>query len=472
MVHRIDQTSTFPLEPIQVSPRSFKRQIETVIGALSQLTIPVTLFAKLPKGTSWLVDLQQYSQAIHPQPEIFLWVRETTDVPNWQTPVLLPDEQPMRGEYFLFGISDAVIFLIHGHREEASIPVSTAGGNAEETTAASDHEILPVVNYRLTFQRSIIQDFLSGLKQSLSSSLRQYPGQTLIEKLLADWSDRINLPDQCVPALLDAIVQQQAVQQERLQRQARSYRRQAMTASSLSTQNESLMNTLRLKDDFLNTVGQELRTPLSTIKTALPLLSSPNLKPLQRQRYLEMISRECDRQVNLINGVLELLQVERTVMTAQPEPVNVFDVLPGVVSTYQPLAQEKGIRLAYTVPNTLPAVCCPESWVRQIVIQLLSNSIRFTNAGGEVWVTAQVGDDETLAINIRDTGIGIPQNELPHIFEHFYQGRQTNTDEEGAGLGLAIVRQLLVYCDGQISVESRPNIGSQFTIKLPLSRAA
>ena len=92
MVHRIDQTSTFPLEPIQVSPRSFKRQIETVIGALSQLTIPVTLFAKLPKGTSWLVDLQQYSQAIHPQPEIFLWVRETTDVPNWQTSVLLPDE--------------------------------------------------------------------------------------------------------------------------------------------------------------------------------------------------------------------------------------------------------------------------------------------------------------------------------------------------------------------------------------------
>jgi len=219
-------------------------------------------------------------------------------------------------------------------------------------------------------------------------------------------------------------------------------------------------------------VGQELRTPLSTIKAALPLLSSPNLKPPQRQRYLEMISRECDRQVNLINGVLELLHVERTVMTAQPEPINLFDILPGVVSTYQPLAQERGIRLAYTVPNNLPAICCPETWVRQIVIQLLSNSIRYTASGGEVWVTVQPGEDDMLTINIRDTGVGIPQNELPHIFEHFYRGRQVNADDDGVGLGLAIVRQLLVYCDGQISVESQPEVGTHFTVKLPLHHPA
>ncbi|WP_165390124.1 sensor histidine kinase [Leptolyngbya iicbica] len=426
----------------------------------------VTLFAKLPRGKSWWLDLQHYRQAINPAPEIFLWVRDATDIPAWQQPILIPDAAPMQGEYFVLGISDTVAFWLHGDRE--ATPTNINDEASESTVAGVEDETLPIVNYRLTFQTGLIQDFVTDLKQSLHSSVQQQPEQPIVTALLAQWGDRTRLPQQCHPALFDAVAQQAGSHQERLQRQARSYRRQAMTASSLSTQNESLMNTLRLKDDFLNTVGQELRTPLSSIKTALPLLSSPNLKPPQRQRYLDMISRECDRQVNLINGVLELLQIERTVMTAQPEPVNLFDVLPGVVSTYQPLAQEKGIRLAYTVPNNLPPICCPENWVRQIVIQLLSNSIRFTEPGGEVWVTAQPDEEEFLTISIKDTGVGIPQNELPHVFEHFYQGRQASGIEEGVGLGLAIVRQLLVYCDGQISVESQPDVGTHFIVKLPL----
>ncbi|RZM77870.1 sensor histidine kinase [Leptolyngbya iicbica] len=466
MDHRIEQISTIFLPSIQVSPRSFKRQIETVLEALAQLNMSVTLFAKLPRGKSWWLDLQHYRQAINPAPEIFLWVRDATDIPAWQQPILIPDAAPMQGEYFVLGISDTVAFWLHGDRE--ATPTNINDEASESTVAGVEDETLPIVNYRLTFQTGLIQDFVTDLKQSLHSSVQQQPEQPIVTALLAQWGDRTRLPQQCHPALFDAVAQQAGSHQERLQRQARSYRRQAMTASSLSTQNESLMNTLRLKDDFLNTVGQELRTPLSSIKTALPLLSSPNLKPPQRQRYLDMISRECDRQVNLINGVLELLQIERTVMTAQPEPVNLFDVLPGVVSTYQPLAQEKGIRLAYTVPNNLPPICCPENWVRQIVIQLLSNSIRFTEPGGEVWVTAQPDEEEFLTISIKDTGVGIPQNELPHVFEHFYQGRQASGIEEGVGLGLAIVRQLLVYCDGQISVESQPDVGTHFIVKLPL----
>ncbi|NEQ45403.1 MAG: HAMP domain-containing histidine kinase [Leptolyngbya sp. SIOISBB] len=343
------------LKPIQVSPRSFKRQIETVLGALIQLQMPVTLFAKLPKGSSWFTDLKQYSQVIRPHPDIFVWVRDASEVSDWQQSILIPDQHPMQGEYFVLAVSDAVSFLIWGHRDDVPAAFAESESPAVDK-AVTEHESLPMVSYRITLQKALIQDFVRDLQEALQASWQQHPEQVLIDHLLTHWGDRMQLPDQCHPALIDAVLQQEGIHQAKLQHQARTYRRQAMTASSLSTQNESLMHTLRLKDDFLNTVGQELRTPLSTIKTALPLLSSPNLKPPQRQRYLEMISRECDRQVNLINGVLELLQVERTVMTAQPEPVNVFDVLPGVVSTYQPLAQEKGIRLAYTVPNT-PTGC-------------------------------------------------------------------------------------------------------------------
>ncbi|HEY9887115.1 MAG TPA: ATP-binding protein [Candidatus Obscuribacterales bacterium] len=469
MVHRIEQHSTTLLKPIQVSPRSFKRQLETVLGALEQLRMRATIIAKLPQGSGWSMDLKRYSQAIAPAPNIYWFHRPTTLSPSWCQVVTIPASHPMPGEYFLLAVSDSVGFMLTGQREE-SAPAEPGSLASVEETPGEEVETLPRVSYSITFQRSLVKQKLDQLQGVFQASAEAHPEQAAVNALLADWETQTRLPDYCHPALVDAILLQESLYQEQIQQRARVYRRQAMNASSLSTQNEALLNTLRLKDDFLSTVGQELRTPLSTIKTALPLLSSPNLKPPQRQRYLDMISRECDRQVNLINGVLELLQIERSLVTAKAEPVKLFDVLPGVVSTYQPLAQEKGVRLAYTVPNTLPEICCPENWVRQIVIQLLSNSIRFTHPGGEVWVTAQDDGDESLIINIKDTGVGIPQNELPHIFEHFYRGRQAPPDEEGAGLGLSIVQQLLLYCGGDVSVESQPEVGTHFKVRLPLYR--
>lgn len=464
MVHRIEQRSTTLLKPIQVSPRSFKRQLETVIGALAKLRIRATVLAKLPQGDSWLADLKQYSQTISPQPNIYLLNRQSANSQSWFKPILIPNACPMQGEYCLLVVSESVGLMVLGRREDIVVSEIDDEQRGEETESSTQ------VIYSITLQKSLIQQKLDEFRRIIQASFDEQPNQPSVDTLISGWDSYCRLPEHCHPGLIDAILLQEGDYQEQLQQKARAYRRQAMAASSLSTQNEALLNTLRLKDDFLNTVGQELRTPLSTIKTALPLLSSSSLKPPQRQRYLEMISRECDRQVNLINGVLELLQIERSLTTAKPEPVKLFDILPGVVSTYQPLAQEKGIRLAYTVPNTLPAIGCPETWVRQIVIHLLSNSIRYTDAGGEVWVTAQDEDEETLSVNVKDTGIGIPQHELPHIFKHFYRGRQVNPEDEGAGLGLTIVQQLLLYCGGNISVDSQPEVGTHFKVKLPLYR--
>lgn len=443
--------------------------METVLGALVQLRIRANIFAKLPRGSSWSADLKQYVQATHPSAEVYLLSRELANPHNGLMPIAIPSTHLMQGEYFLLVTSETVGLMISGQRENIVVSEESAGAKTEES-ASEDKENLTRVNYKITLQRPLLSQKLEELHQVFQSSLTEYPEQPSLAALIADWETKSYVPDFCHPALIDAILLQEGSYQEQLQQKARAYRRQATNASSLSTQNAALLDSLRLKDDFLNTVGQELRTPLSTIKTALPLLSSPNLKQPQRQRYLEMISCECDRQVNLINGVLELLQIERSLVNVQPSPVKLFDILPGIVSTYQPLAQEKGIRLAYTVPNTLPAICCPENWIRQIVIHLLSNSIRYTDPGGEVWVTAQADDEEMLTINIKDTGIGIPQHELPHIFEHFYRGKQVSPEDEGAGLGLSIVQQLLIYCGGQISVDSQPEVGTHFKVKLPLHR--
>jgi two-component system, OmpR family, phosphate regulon sensor histidine kinase PhoR len=150
--------------------------------------------------------------------------------------------------------------------------------------------------------------------------------------------------------------------------------------------------------------------------------------------------------------------------------LNLADIVPGVVSTYQPLAEEKGVRLAYTIPENLPTIACLPSGLKQIVINLLHNGIKFTPRGGQVWVRAKQQGDY-VQLEFRDTGIGISAGEIPKIFDRFYRIRH-GMDEEmaGAGLGLTIVQKLLLHCGGSISVKSRVGDGSTFNVLLPIYR--
>ena len=230
-----------------------------------------------------------------------------------------------------------------------------------------------------------------------------------------------------------------------------------------------LRNVTTRQYEYFASICEEFRTPLTHMKTALSLLNSPHLKPPQRQRYLQMLNSECDRQNSLINGLLELVQLESSESQTVLQPLRLYEIVPGVVSTYQPLAQEKGIMLAYTVSTDLPPIFCSPNWVRQIVINLLHNSIKFTPGGGQVWVKASVQGDY-VQLEFRDTGIGISPNEIPKIFDRFYRVRSaSNEDTNGAGLGLTIVQQLLLRCGGSISVKSKPGEGSIFNVLLPIA---
>lgn len=212
---------------------------------------------------------------------------------------------------------------------------------------------------------------------------------------------------------------------------------------------------------FFKTAAQELNNPITTIKTALTLLNSSNIKPQQRQRYLEMIGQACDRQSHLINSVFELLELQLTPQLRRLERVQLWNLVPGVVSTYQPLAQENNILLAYTVSRHLPSVLAIEAHLKQVLISLLSNSIQFTSGEGRVWVTANLRADGRVALVIQDNGCGILPAALPQVFNSFYR----NTSE-GCGLGLTLVQQLLAHCGASISVSSIPGEGTAFTILL------
>jgi two-component system, OmpR family, phosphate regulon sensor histidine kinase PhoR len=220
------------------------------------------------------------------------------------------------------------------------------------------------------------------------------------------------------------------------------------------------------KDESIAHLMQELCTPLTNIQTALKLLESPGIKQIQRQRYLSLIRGECDRQKLLINGVTRLLSVDRPAHPAEIVGLNLAQIIPGIVSTYQPLAEEKGIRLGYTIPTDLPEISCVEAWLRQIAIDLLHNGIKYTPDGGHVFVHASV-QGQYVQLEFRDTGIGIPPPEIPKIFDRFYRVRDLPNDR-GAGLGLTIVQNILARCGGSISVISQVGAGSKFRVLLPI----
>lgn len=220
-------------------------------------------------------------------------------------------------------------------------------------------------------------------------------------------------------------------------------------------------STAEITPQVLKTSTQELNNPITTIKTALTLLNSPNLKPQQRQRYLDMIGQACNRQSSLINNIFELLELQLIPQTTSQEIVQLWDLVPGVVSMYQPLAQEHNILLAYTVAKDLPPVLAIEPYLKQALVSLLANSIQFVNNNGRVWVKAYQHGDSQVALVIQDNGRGIASNALNQVFQPFYRHLS-----EGNGLGLALVQQWLTHCGASVSVSSTPREGTAFTILL------
>jgi signal transduction histidine kinase len=488
-LHQLLLQSDASPEYIQVKPKGFKAILQSTAEFLETHQVQANLFFKLPTGKAWQDDIRRYSQSLSSGHRLFNFTRLGGDtLPQLESSpghhpselmIPLHEARTWRGEYFLLAQAEQFSLLIVAYRLQP-LSASPLLPQDEEDDPAYTPAIAssPGQGQRRPSYLSVCCSINPALVTQVSSAvhaivqrLAETSGYSSITTLANQWQQYWPEVATDAPqflAMADKWLNWQFRLQESLRQSMATFRQQAMSMSSLSSQNEVLMNTLRLKDDFLNTVGQELRTPLTTIKTALTLLDAPSLKPPQRQRYMEMISHECDRQSALINGVLNLLQMETSVSQAEPAALQLSEVVPPVVSTYQPLALEKGIMLAYTVPDDLPSVNCPDSWVRQMMIHLLSNSIKYTQSGGEVWVTARQNED-FVDIEVRDTGVGIPAGDLSKIFEHFYRGRNLPPEElEGAGLGLSIVRQLLMYTGGTILVDSEPSQGTRFLVRLPI----
>jgi signal transduction histidine kinase len=479
-----------PLQPLSVSPATLLSIVGSVIELLVEQKIPATLWVKLPPEEIWQAEIHRYHEQVGVPHAIYSCnfytdnseqvTTEGTSAPNQGnsvdstgSPVVsiqLAADSQLKREYFLLVLSPQFCGLILAHR-----PHIKRQAKSLENAEANKTPLLLAVS---SFEQPVIQRVLDGIKHAIAYSLSKLSPaeqtasptqtQTTLAEVLANWDLRFMCPPALDSVLLSELLAKLIQQQDEI-RGNFNVRHEALTATkALELQNQELLNTLHLKDDFVNELCQELRTPLAHMKMALTLLNSPQLKLTQRQRYLQMLNTECDRQNSLINGLLDLMQLDRSAEQTALQPLRLSDIVPGVVSTYQPLAQEKGIMLAYTVPEDLPAVSCPSAWLKQIVINLLHNSIKFTPTGGQVWVRSRLQGDYAQ-LEFSDTGIGIAPSEIPKIFDRFYRIRPAaSEDVGGAGLGLTIVQQLLLRCGGSISVKSKLGEGSSFKVLLPV----
>ena len=230
----------------------------------------------------------------------------------------------------------------------------------------------------------------------------------------------------------------------------------------------------RMKSDFISIVSHELKTPLTSIKGFVRLLDAERVGPInEKQRhYLDIVARQTDSLTKLINDLLDLSRIEAGIIEVRKDEVNLRQVALDVLMQLDNLAQEKGISMRIDFPAELPPVTGDADRLGQVFMNLLHNAIKFTPPGGEVEIEAIEQDDHCL-VRVKDTGIGISAQDLPKIFNKFYQVDSSSTRQQsGTGLGLAICRELVYAHGGRMWAESARGKGTTFSFTLPLRREA
>jgi PAS domain S-box-containing protein len=223
----------------------------------------------------------------------------------------------------------------------------------------------------------------------------------------------------------------------------------------------------RLKSEFIATASHELRTPLTSVQMGVHLLLERAAGDLT-DKQVEVLSAcrdDCQRLDKLMRDLLDLSRIEAGESKPTLAPVRTRDLIKEATEELRPQVESKGLDFKVDAPVDLPVVRVDRSQVERVLANLVVNAIRYTQQG-EIKISAQPRGN-SVAVSVSDTGSGIPQEYLPHIFDKFVQVPGTTTG--GAGLGLAISRLIVEAHGGQISVQSEPSKGSTFTFTLPVA---
>jgi two-component system sensor histidine kinase BaeS len=247
-------------------------------------------------------------------------------------------------------------------------------------------------------------------------------------------------------------------------------------ATQIAEREERLTELDRLKSEFVSSVSHELKTPLTTIKLLAHLLQRRDVAEEEKLDYSKTIAIECDRQIDFVGNLLDLSRIESGAYKLRKTRVDVSELINSCVDVERHRAESLGLVLTSDVPTGLSDATGDFEALRRVIRGLIDNAIKYTPEGRHITVSARESD-EMMAINVTDTGKGIPEQDLPHIFDKFYRAASEGEDgpapsmgtaAPGVGLGLYLAQHIVSQLDGEISVESKQGVGTTFSVILPL----
>ncbi len=247
-------------------------------------------------------------------------------------------------------------------------------------------------------------------------------------------------------------------------------------ATQIAEREERLTELDRLKSEFVSSVSHELKTPLTTIKLLAHLLQRSDVTAEEKLEHSRTIAIECDRQIDFVANLLDLSRIESGAYKLRKTKVDVHKLINSCVDIERFRADSLGLRLTSTVPPDLPAVTGNFEALRRVIRSLIDNAIKYTPQGGLITVSATQQRD-AVTISVSDTGKGIAEDDVPHVFEKFYRADSDTTDGvagalgtagAGVGLGLYLAQHFVDQLNGRIAVESEQGVGTTFHVSLPL----
>lgn len=222
---------------------------------------------------------------------------------------------------------------------------------------------------------------------------------------------------------------------------------------------------IQMHNDFIANISHELRTPITVLRGSLEALCDGVVSDADRVReYLNLMLSETKTMQRLVGDLLDLVRLQNTDFKIEMQHINLYDVLDDVTRSAKGFAQEKNITIDFSMNTEYSTIFGDYDRIRQMFTAVLDNAIKFSNPFGTVYI--QLWENESLYVSIRDTGKGIPKEELPHIFRRFYKS-DSLSNKGGTGLGLAIAKQIAARHNIHIMVNSEIDRGSEFIFDIP-----